>query len=663
MKVDRDRLSAATRSVIEYLLSQRTPKGHWEGELSTSALSTATAVMAFHQVAVYALPDQTPGTRISADDLRRWNQLIDAGVKWLISHQNSDGGWGDTDKSVSNISTTMLCHATLVATRPSSDASLATLTQGQLITREEVIHRAATYIEQAGGVPAMIARYGKDKTFSVPILTHCALAGVVSWKTIPRLPFELSCIPATWYSAVKLPVVSYALPALIAIGQVRHFHGRPWNPLTRGLRWLARDRSLRVLEAIQPPHGGFLEAAPLTSFVCMSLANMGLVDHPVVRRAIQFLETSVRPDGSWPIDTNLSTWVTTLAVNALADDLPEKDRPIIREWLIAQQFQQTHPFTNAAPGGWAWTNLSGGVPDADDTPGAVLALRQLDTGRTQHAALRAMIADYHSNSHGEEPASSDPPAVQLAIDNGLHWLLGLQNRDGGFPTFCRGWGTLPFDRSSPDLTAHCLRALQVWIDQHPLPRPDAENFDPDADLELGDVEINVWGKIDESIDQGFRFLKRVQRADGSWLPLWFGNQNVHDDENPAYGTSRVLKAFQACRRWDQDASRAAQWLFTIQNSDGGWGGAAGAPSTTEETALVLDALLASPERTTGTEAALDRGVMWLVERVMDGSWRVPSPIGFYFAKLWYYEQLYPVIWTVAALRQALIRLEQPAEAS
>jgi squalene-hopene/tetraprenyl-beta-curcumene cyclase len=30
-----------------------------------------------------------------------------------------------------------------------------------------------------------------------------------------------------------------------------------------------------------------------------------------------------------------------------------------------------------------------------------------------------------------------------------------------------------------------------------------------------------------------------------------------------------------------------------------------------------------------------------------------SPIGFYFAKLWYYERLYPLIFTVAALGQAL----------
>ncbi len=34
----------------------------------------------------------------------------------------------------------------------------------------------------------------------------------------------------------------------------------------------------------------------------------------------------------------------------------------------------------------------------------------------------------------------------------------------------------------------------------------------------------------------------------------------------------------------------------------------------------------------------------------------PAPIGFYFAKLWYYERLYPMVFTVAAL-EAVARLE------
>ena len=36
--------------------------------------------------------------------------------------------------------------------------------------------------------------------------------------------------------------------------------------------------------------------------------------------------------------------------------------------------QQVHPLTGAEPGGWGWTDLSGAVPDADDTAAALLAL-------------------------------------------------------------------------------------------------------------------------------------------------------------------------------------------------------------------------------------------------------------------------------------------------
>src|SRR5947208_10465298 len=88
------RLEAAYQKALAALLAERTPEGHWVGELSSSALSTATAVMALH--------------------LARGQQeaaLIEGGLSWLASHQNADGGWGDTVKSFSNISTTMLCRA------------------------------------------------------------------------------------------------------------------------------------------------------------------------------------------------------------------------------------------------------------------------------------------------------------------------------------------------------------------------------------------------------------------------------------------------------------------------------------------------------------------------------------------------------------------------
>jgi len=33
------------------------------------------------------------------------------------------------------------------------------------------------------------------------------------------------------------------------------------------------------------------------------------------------------------------------------------------------------------------------------------------------------------------------------------------------------------------------------------------------------------------------------------------------------------------------------------------------------------------------------------------AWKNPSPIGFYFAKLWYYEKLYPMIFATGALER------------
>jgi squalene-hopene/tetraprenyl-beta-curcumene cyclase len=46
---------------------------------------------------------------------------------------------------------------------------------------------------------------------------------------------------------------------------------------------------------------------------------------------------------------------------------------------------------------------------------------------------------------------------------------------------------------------------------------------------------------------------------------------------------------------------------------------------------------------------VESGARWLTERVLSGAWREPAPIGLYFAKLWYSERLYPLIFTTAAL--------------
>ncbi len=224
----------------------------------------------------------------------------------------------------------------------------------------------------------------------------------------------------------------------------------------------------------------------------------------------------------------------------------------------------------------------------------------------------------------------DQRRIEAAAALGCRWLLGLQNRDGGWPTFCRGWGTLPFDRSGTDLTAHAIRALFKWS------REDR--------------------RVQQAVQRGWRFLGRQQQRDGSWIPLWFGNEHHPEELNPVYGTSKVLLAFRDLdRRDDSCAQRGYRWLKSAQNRDGGWGKASRDDwdSSVEETALALEALLSEP--TKSLSSTVCSGIEWLIEAVECGLYRSPSPIGLYFAKLWYHEELYPLTFTVSALHAAIER--------
>ena len=613
-KMTPDQLNNAYTVARQALLDERQDRPYWEGELSASALSTATAVSA---LALYQQASADDQQQEEVVDPAACTPLIDGGIRWLRNHQNQDGGWGDTDKSYSNVATTYLAIAAI---------HLA----GQSAAAADQLAQADKYLKAEGRFSGLKKRYGKDKTFVVPILTNLALAKLVSWKEISALPFELAWFPQSFYRFLGLPVVSYAIPALVAIGQARYFHRPPWNPFIRLLRRAAIKPSLKVLETMQPASGGYLEAVPLTSFVVMSLASTNRQSHPVTTHGIRFLFESVRADGSWPIDTNLATWNTTLALQALAAGGEDLGRLPCLDWLLNCQHTEPHPFTGAQPGGWGWSDLSGAVPDSDDTPSALLAL----------------------NAWRNSPScqDADRQRIERAAVDGINWLLKLQNRDGGWPTFCRGWGKLPFDRSGADLTAHVLRALYAWQDR------------------LADLQVNK-SQWQRSIDRGFRFLQEQQQGDGSWIPLWFGNQDHPREENPVYGTAKVLLAYRDWQRInDSEAQRGLEWLREAQQEDGGWGGGPamleiaqyGTHSSVEESALALEALLADTS-SSRSQQPVTKGLAWIIECVQKGRFRENSVVGFYFAKLWYHEKLYPLTFTVSALGKAQQLIDDDGE--
>jgi squalene-hopene/tetraprenyl-beta-curcumene cyclase len=135
------------------------------------------------------------------------------------------------------------------------------------------------------------------------------------------------------------------------------------------------------------------------------------------------------------------------------------------------------------------------------------------------------------------------------------------------------------------------------------------------------------------------------------VPLWFGNERAPREENPTYGTARVLLGL------DSDFGRAAAsstdcrrrglaWLLEAQNADGGWGGDCDVRSSIEETGLAL-AALCHDGRKADVTGATDRAAQWLA-RAAAGAID-PAPIGLYFANLWYSEDLYPLLFATLGL--------------
>lgn len=81
-----------------HLAQERGSHPYWTGELSGSAVATA--------IAAFAL------SRIDRD---RHAGFTEAGLRWLASTQNRDGGWGDSPESPSNVTATVLTWASFSA--------------------------------------------------------------------------------------------------------------------------------------------------------------------------------------------------------------------------------------------------------------------------------------------------------------------------------------------------------------------------------------------------------------------------------------------------------------------------------------------------------------------------------------------------------------------
>ncbi len=477
---------------------------------------------------------------------------------------------------------------------------------------------------------------------------------MVPWRQVPTLQFELACLPKFWRRGLQVFAPRQATPELLAVGRTKFHHDPPKNPISRLIRRGLRTKSLALLERYQATDDSYLASTPLTAFVVMSLSSIGCQDHAIVRRGVEFLFSSVRADSSWSLTPNLAVFNTALASSSLASQpiggpsgewsahdsehaADDEDNRIFSEcccdWLLSRQRTTSNALTQVRAGGWAASDAPGALPTTSATASVLSAL----------ASLRR-----HSPAQQRDRA-------ERAAERGIRWLLELQNDDGGWPTFYRDDTMLRFDESGPDVTSQVLRTLAAW---------------------RRDLPAHSRADAGRAIDRGWKYLESVQRDDGSFIPVWFGNEHQPDDRNPVYGTSQVLLAGADLDRLSsKTAQRAARWLVAAQHSNGGWGPprspvdysaaekdgnrsrrsneAMAQLCSVEETALAASALLPMADLDATISQAASRGLNWLINAVERDGHRRAAIIGFSVAKLWYHERMYPLAFATGALSRAL----------
>ncbi|MFO0788741.1 MAG: prenyltransferase/squalene oxidase repeat-containing protein [Pirellulales bacterium] len=703
LEVDLERLSIAHKAVRAELLAEFSG-GCWTGSVSSSPVATAAAVAALvvshRQCSNIVLPES------SADDSQVIEQIVQCdlsellleAVHWLAKRQNTDGGWGDCEGAGSDVSATMLVQAAFRLT-------------GIPAKYADLMVRADQFVAAQGGVAGLKREVGPDKSYLASILTACALADMIPWRQVPSLPFEWCSVPSRLQHEIGL-MARWGTPLVMAVGLAKFHNDPPRNPLIRFARRRLRKKTLAYLEQLQAADDSFQGSPLSTAFIVMSLASTGCQEHPIVERGVEYLLSSVRADSSWSVAMNFATTNTARAYESLTagmveapyvwheqqesmaigsswpdpatarDTLPDHlpaqaavaenglppesfgdDSSAVREqaidWLLRTQRTTPCATTSAPAGGWGVSDAPGAEPTTISTACALVAL------------ARAWHAD----------AAAHRGRIERAANLGINWLLEMQNDDGGWPTYCKDDNTHPFDGSATDPTAQAMRALAAWQrlwhaqSQRDLPGPRAK----------------MLGWMVAAIEQGLQYLESQQRDDGSFVPMWFGDELQTEDENPVLGTALVLAACGELHCCDSNmAQRAAAWMVASQHSGGGWGPprapvdysegdrAANMRSwrendtlakfcSVEETAAAVSALVPFAAMSPALERSVSRGLAWLASAAEEDRLRRPAIVGFYLSQIWYYERLYPLVFAAGALSRALaatsVAVREPATTS